>query len=292
MENLTERMAIPLMQKWLQFKNEQEKINVPKSTKQSNMWKVNALIKHLETDDLLGDETIKKIFSLPNEYAYKHRLARMLQWGIRWAYRKKHIQSNPLEDCIKFPEPTFDHNKVSLTKEQMSIIASVPFEGKLDEARRLFILQKQTGLAYCDLKALPFRGKVTDSHYVDENGVIIPTRWIVTKRQKTGKAAYIKLTPELEKEIEWLGSIKVPHLTVYNQRLKEVQAVCGFTIKSERGAKLRSHMARKTFAQQAGEMGVDHTAIRMYMGINDKALYKSYLDENLSVLEALSRRAS
>ena len=93
------------------------------------------------------------------------------------------LQSNPLED-MEYEKRDDDKNEVHyLTREQVRLLMSHPFEGKrMEFAIRMFVFTIFTGLAYIDLKEL------YPTHIETNVG---GQRFIRKARKKTGVEAFI-----------------------------------------------------------------------------------------------------
>lgn len=260
MEQLTERSAIKLLSVWCESKV--NRAGITQSTRNSIKTKCAALTRILETDQYLNEGTIVRILNMDGEhqYAYLHRLSKMMQWCTRWATENKLIEIDPLRK-VKLPRPSYEHRKYWLTHQQLRQIEACPLDGRLAEIRDFFLLQCYTGLAYADVKKIN-RNAIYEAEELT---------WVRILRQKTSSRPAVILTVDARRildKYDW--QIMLPNNTEYNERLKDIQLAAGIKLK------LHSHVACKTFVQLGLEQGYSVPAMAKRRGITDRTLTEHY----------------
>lgn len=258
METITERSAIPIVLMWRDAKL--NRAATAESTKKSIRDKCNAILKLLETDNPVDEETVRKILYSSRQYSYTHRLAAMLISICKWASEHGMMSMCPLHK-VKLPRPRFDHRKYFLSREELIQIRDTPLDGKLARLRDIFLLQCYSGLAYADVQSI----RPLDRY------AIAGREWLRIVRKKTKTQATIPITPEILEILDRYGwSIQLPCNQTYNEELKEIGRAAGI----ERP--LHSHLACKTFVQGYLDKGMQVESTAKMRGITAKTLIEHY----------------
>jgi integrase len=194
---------------------------------------------------------------------------------IEIALNREWIYRNPFKE-FKLQWQKVDRGY--LTRSELEAMIDFRFEdGRLEQARDIFIFCAFTGLAYTDVKHL------TNRH-------IRPSfdgrPWIRGKREKTGTEYNIPVLniPKMILE-KYRGKAKgdlalpVFDIAVYNILLKKIARLCGID------KNVSSHLARHTFATQALTKGVSIESVSKMLGhtnINTTQVYARVTDKKVS----------
>lgn len=164
---------------------------------------------------------------------------------LSYAEQKEYIRKSP----FYFYKPLKAENKkpVSITQKELTELESIICEPRLDNVRRLFLLQCYTGLSYIDLS------KFDQSNVIEVNGI----KFYKGNREKTGSEFYFPFTEKIE---NIFASCNMISNQKYNQYLKEL----GEKIGTEK--KLTTHVGRRTFAQLNINNGLSFEAVAVMMG--------------------------
>lgn len=166
-----------------------------------------------------------------------------------------YIQINPFNG-IKIKK-SVDKDITYLSDSEYNALLNHPLIPRLDEVRKAFILQINTGLSYTDLAKLRIEDIVT------KNG----TYYITKKRVKTGKQ-YTSVILEDGKKIVDEG-FRIISNQRYNGYLKEIQDIIG-------SQRLHSHLARHTYAMRLLNSGVRVETVAAALGDSVKTVLKYY----------------
>ncbi|MBQ8957501.1 MAG: site-specific integrase [Bacteroidales bacterium] len=182
-------------------------------------------------------------------------------WMSRLVYRavdKGILRSNPLED-MEYEKRNDGKNEAHyLTREQVRLLMSHPFEGKrMEFARRMLIFTIFTGLAYIDLKELY-------PTHIETN--VDGQRFIRKARKKTGVEAFIPLHPVAEQILAMYNTtdINTPVFPFPRKKLwyeyDDMGKILGF------GRHLAHHQGRHTFGTLLVSEGVSFESAAKMMG--------------------------
>lgn len=268
MPNLTERNAINIVLMWRDSKL--NRAAMAPATHRSITTRCAAIVKLLDTDNLVDEKTVEKILKSSTQYSYTHRLATTLISISKWAVENNLILRCPLHK-IRLPRPNFAHRKYWLSREELDAIKNAPITGRLSILRDYFLLQCYTGLAYADVK------RITIFDRYEAAG----REWIKIVRAKTKSTAVVPISPEAKEILNrYNWTVSLPSNQKYNEDLKEIQRAVGI----ER--QLHSHIACKTFVQLYLEKGLPVQATAQMRGITAKTLIEHYGTLNEHALSA------
>jgi site-specific recombinase XerD len=182
-------------------------------------------------------------------------------WMSRLVYRavdKGILRSNPLED-MEYEKRDDDKNEAHyLTREQVRLLMSHPFEGKrMEFARRILIFTIFTGLAYIDLKELY-------PTHIETN--VDGVRYIRKARKKTGVEAFIPLHPVAEQILEMYNTTNSdkPVFPFPKKKLWYEYDDMGKELGFDRH--LSHHQGRHTFGTLLVSVGVSFESAAKMMG--------------------------
>lgn len=251
-------MTRQIIEMWLSAQASRPHITA--STTRTMRARVERLKECIGESPEFDEETMNKIYKLPNKYAYVHRIVKTFTYIARWATEQGLITRNPLAS-VKIKQPNFDHTKIALSLTEFETIATAKLLGSLSEIRDTFILQCRTGWAYADLREF-HRAVVYDS---------CDRTWIKISRRKTGKVCPVPCGEEimaLLKKYNW--ELNVPSNQAYNRYLKRLAKATGIQ------KRITSHVARKTFAQHWLDRGAPPHLVSQMMGNTERVLMAHY----------------
>lgn len=269
--------AMPKVQTLMEVSSEEreklrgrcEKIRSIETYKGSNMCQMHLLdyLHSLGKEDIaFGDNTTQ----FGNDYRFflkrttnlsSVNINRCQAWMSRLVYRavdKGILRTNPLED-MEYEKRDDDKNEIHyLTREQVRLLMSHPFEQKrMELARRMLIFTIFTGLAYIDLLELY-------PTHIETN--IDGKHFIRKKRKKTGVEAFIPLHPVAEQILSLYNTTEMdkPIFPLPKKKLWYQYDDIGKELGFERH--LAHHQGRHTFGTMLVSEGVSFESAAKMMG--------------------------
>ncbi len=195
-----------------------------------------------------------------------------LRTVIKYALATGRLQNDPFATIhVNKGKPVIAY----LTKDQLKTLVDRRFDNeRLENVRKLAVLQASTGLAYCDLALLTPEDirECNGHHYIQKN------------RVKTGLEYTAMILPE-GLEIVKQGLPKILSNQKYNSYLKEIGDICGIP-------SLTTHVFRKTYATRLLNAGVDMAVVQKSLGhqVGSKVTATYYVKyETDTVIDSVSK---
>lgn len=201
-------------------------------------------------------------------------MSQVLTWGIR----REYLDKNPL--ALYKRKSAAPAEIKFLSAGELRLLTQQPMPAAyLDRARDCFVLQCWTGLAYADLAALDVRRDARI--HLDKATNTVRRVLYITRAKSTMQKGYecvIPLLPEAERILaKYEDEMPVPTNQVYNRFLKELGQICQID-----GAKMTSHVGRKTSGTLLLNMGIPLPVVSKFLGhantIITQKLYAKLLD--------------
>lgn len=198
-----------------------------------------------------------------NAYINKH--LDLVKAMLRMAFDAERISRNPLKRYSDLPED--DPDTTYLTEEEVSRIEALTNLGtRLAKCRAFLLFCVEAGTHYID-----YRGMIRDGYIEDDPD---GTRWLVSRRQKTGKPIEVPVTPRIERLLEEYGGLeRLPVLSnvQFNNFLKILAE------RAEIDKVLTTKIGRKTFADtRLNRDGLSDLATSTMLGLTSPVYLKNY----------------
>jgi site-specific recombinase XerD len=153
---------------------------------------------------------------------------------------------------------------IYLTEEDLSAIAALSLDDRLDRVRDMFIVACRTGLRWSDW------GKIRLGNIRQVDGV----RMLVVKTEKTGQDVAIPIHPDVTRSLEKHGGqIHLLSMQKFNLWVKELAGLAGV----RRPDMVSSHTARRTFATLLFRAGVPLMSIAKMTGHGSERVLLAYI---------------
>lgn len=153
---------------------------------------------------------------------------------------------------------------IYLTEEDLSAIAALSLDDRLDRVRDMFIVACRTGLRWSDW------GKIRAENIRQVDGV----RMLVVRTEKTGQDVAIPLHPDVSRILEKHGGkLRLLSQQKFNLWVKELAELAGV----KRPDMVSSHTCRRTFATLLFRAGVPLMSIAKMTGHGSERVLLAYI---------------
>lgn len=262
---------------WLELKKKEVGTRITKSTYQTfSRWgrNVQAFLDETKLSHQLADEFTPAIADRMVQHlvqvkgyvpAYTNKHLDVVRSTLRAAHEAERISRNPLKRYADLPEDEPDTTFLD-PDELARIEALTDLSPRLEKVRDFLLAAVELGTHYVDYARIRQRGRIE----TDPDG----TRWVVSERQKTGKAIDVPVSPRLDRLLEKYGGLANLPL------LANAQLNAFLKVLAERAQIVKNvttKIGRKTFADtRLNREGLSDTATARMLGLTSPAYLGHY----------------